>query len=287
MIGFALISAMFALVKYLSETGMATAEMMFWRQLVTVPVVFGWLWSTGKLHLLRTSRMSSHAVRAMIGMTCMALTFVTAIMLPLAEATTLGFTTPVFAAIVAGLVWREKVGPWRWSAVLIGFGGVLIIFQPGSHAVVPLGVAAGLLSSLLVAIVSFQIKDLARTDHPVACVFYFALFGSLAMALTLPFTMTSHSPVQWLTLLAIGAIGMMGQLFLTLALKYGAVATVIVMDYSALIWAMLFGYLFWDQLPLPTTWIGAPVVIAAGMIVIWREHVHARSLSPRTAQELE
>lgn len=285
--GIALISTMFMLVKYTGEAGIALPEIMFWRQAVTLPMLLGWLAMTGGMHRLRTRRLGSHARRAGLGMSAMLCGFAAAILLPLAEATTLGFTTPLFAVILTALFLRDRVGPYRWTAVALGFAGVLIIAQPGNAPFSLLGTAAGLTGGLLVAIVSFQIRDLGRTEEPITSVFYFALFGSLMTAPFLPFYTGGHTQQQWLLLLATGAIGTIGQLLITSALRYGAVASVIVMDYTALVWAATYGWLIWDRLPPLTTWIGAPAIILAGIIVVWRERKLAKAISPATAMETE
>lgn len=275
-VAMALISTMFVMVKYVAQTGVALPEIMFWRQLVSVPILLGWLAFTGTMHRLRTRRMGSHAFRAATGMFGMLCNLAAAVYLPLAEATTLGFTTPFFAVIVTALYLRETVGPWRWAAVIIGFIGVVVIAQPGGELISPVGTAAGLAAGLMVAIISFQIRDLARTENPISVVFYFALFGSLMMALLLPYYLTSHTPLQWALLLGTGAVGTAGQLLLTASLRHGAVATVVIMDYTSLIWATLYGWLIWDHLPTQATWIGAPLIIGAGVVVAWREHRLAR-----------
>lgn len=102
--------------------------------------------------------------------------------------------------------------------------------------------------------------------------FYFALFGTLFLAPVMPFVMTHHTGTQWLMLLALGAMGTIGQLLLTGALRFGSVASVVVMDYTALIWTTLLGWRFFDQLPPASTWLGAPLIVAAGLVIAWREH---------------
>lgn len=267
-----MLATMFMLGKACSETGIALPEIMFWRQAVTVPLIPLWLMATpGGLGRLKTRRMGSHASRATVGMIGMACGFGANILLPLAEATTLSFTTPLFAVIIGAVFLREKVGPWRWSAVLLGFCGVLVISQPGHAPLPPLGAAVGLMAGLIVAIVSFQLRDLGRTEEAASTVFYFALFGALMMLPLLPFFASAHGGWQWLLLFGMGLSGVIGQLLITAALREGAVASVIVMDYTTLIWATLYGWLIWDHLPPLTTWMGAPAIIAAGMIVVWRE----------------
>jgi drug/metabolite transporter (DMT)-like permease len=283
----ALIATMFMLVKYLGQQGVALPELMFWRQFVTLPLLAGWLAATGGLATLRTKRMASHARRAVTGMTGMMCGFGSSMLLPLAESTTLSFTTPLFAVVLTALILRETVGPWRWLAVVVGFAGVLVIAQPGHAPINPLGAAAGLGSGLLVAVISFQIRDLSRTEVPHSIVFYFAVFGALMTAPFLPFFMVAHNPTQWLLLLAVGVVGTIGQLFLTTALRNGAVASVIVMDYSALIWATLYDWAIWDQLPPHTTWLGAPLIVAAGLTIAWREHKLSKPITPASAIELD
>ena len=285
--GTVLIATLFMLVKLAGESGVALPEIMFWRQAVSIPLLLAWLATRGELGTLRTRRLGTHGRRATIGTAGMVCNFGAAVLLPLPEATTLGFTTPLFAVILGALVMREKVGRWRWAAVLVGFAGVLVIAQPGHEFVSPLGAAAGLGAGLMVALVSFQIRDLGRTEAPAAIVFYFALFGALIMLPFLPFTMTGHTGRQWLILIAMGTAGTIGQLLITAALRHGAVVSVVVMDYTSLIWALLFGWAIWGQLPGSATWLGAPLIVAAGLIVLWRERRLALALSPPTAADAD
>lgn len=283
----ALLSTMFMLVKYVGEYGVASTEVMFWRQAVSVPLILAWLAGRGQLGQLRTRRMGSHARRAVIGTMGLFCNVSAAMLLPLAEATTLGFTTPLFAVLIAAVLYRQHIGPWRWTAVLLGFAGVLIIAQPGQgHGPIsPWGVAAGLGAGMLVAFVSFQIRDLARTEAPITCVFWFACYGASLAAVTLPATMTHHGLAEWALLVGIGVTGTLAQLLITTALRFGPVATVVVMDYTALVWATFYGWLIWERLPPIATWLGAPAIVAAGVVITWREHRLAHAIPPASALE--
>ncbi|MFC0203409.1 DMT family transporter [Novosphingobium soli] len=279
----AMLSTMFMLVKVASESGVSLPELVFWRQAMSVPLILAALGATGRLGLLRTGRMGSHALRATTGTAGLCCNIGGAALLPLPVATTLGFTTPLFAVLITALALRERVGPWRWTAVILGFVGVLVIAQPGGAPVPPLGLAAGLGAGLIVAVVSFQIRDLSRTEPPIACVFWFAFYGSLFAAAALPAYATAHTAREWLLLVAIGLAGTLAQFLITSALRFGQVATVVVMDYSALVWATLYGWLLWGQLPAAATWLGAPLIVAAGLIITSREHFLARRISPTSA----
>jgi drug/metabolite transporter (DMT)-like permease len=279
LIGSVAVATMFMLVKLAASSGVALPEIMFWRQAVTVPMLVGYLLATGGIDRLRTRRLGSHAGRAAMGTTGMVANFGGVILLPLAVATTLNFTAPLFAVIVTALALRQRVGKWRWLAVMFGFAGVLVIAQPGHHAIPLLGGAAALTAALLNVLISFQIRNLGRTEEPITVVFYFGLFGALIAAGFLPFFATAHSAYQWVILIALGVVGTVGQLFMTAALRYGEVASVIVMDYSQLLWATLYGWLIWQQFPTLGTWLGTPLIVAAGLVIAWREHLHSHVVS--------
>ena len=268
----AALATMAALIKLASERGIHLLEILFWRQAITIPVLLAYVSMSGGLAMLVTKRPGTHAVRATYGMIGMVLNFGGVILLPLAEATTMNFTAPIWAVILSTLLLKEKVGAWRWSAVLFGFGGVILIAQPGSGHIPLFGALVALGGAFMIALISIQIADLNRTDKPLTIVFWFAAISTPVMALALPFVFRPHDTTGWLLLLAIGLAGTAGQLLLTAALRFGAIASVIVMDYSALFWATLYGLLFWQVLPPASTWLGAPLIIAAGLVIAWREH---------------
>jgi len=276
-----MIAAMLLMVKLASQMGVHQGEIMFWRQFVPTLVLLGWLAATRGLHRLKTQRMGAHVRRSAMGMSGMILVFAAVAMLPLAESTTLSFTTPLFAVMLTPFVLGERVGPWRWSAVALGFVGVLVIAQPGQSHLPLLGALVGLGAALSTAIVSFLLRGLGRTEEPISTVFWFSALGSLMVLPVLPFVIAPHTPMQWAVLVGCGLFGTFGQLLNTAALRLGQIASVIVMDYTMLIWAALFGWLLWDQLPSASTWLGAPLIVAAGLVIAWREHRLARqTVSP-------
>ena len=269
----AALSTMSALIKLANARGVHLLEIMFWRQFITLPILLGWVLATsGSLRTLKTDRPGKHFLRSLYGTIGMVLNFGAVILLPLAEATVMNFTTPIWATMLAILLLKEHVGVWRWSAIVLGFAGIVIIAQPGGGHFPLYGALVGLGGAFMVALISIQIADLNRTDKPLTIVFYFALFSVPMTALALPFVMTRHDGADWALLFAIGAFGLVGQLLLTAALRFGAVASVIVMDYSQLFWATLYGWTLFATLPPASTWLGAPLIIAAGLVIAWREH---------------
>ena len=274
-----LIATLFMLAKLAGRRDVALPEILFWLQFVSLPLMLSWFAARRKLRSLATRQIGGHFLRALVGMTSVALSFAAARMLPLSEFTALTFTAPLFAVLITAFVLREHVGSWRWGAVACGFAGVIVIARPGSAVIpVPGGICA-LLAALTSAVISFQIRHLGRTDNPVRAAFWYAFFGSLMAVGFLPFFAHGHDAGTWALLLAIGIVGALVQLLLAASLRHGAVASVIVVDSTLLLWATLYGWAVWGELPPPTLWLGAPMVVMAGLVIAWREHRLARAAS--------
>lgn len=265
-------STMGVLIKLASHAGIKLPEIMFWRQLLALPIVLIWIAAGPGFPSLRTKKLAIHARRTLLGLAAMSGTFGALVLLPLAEATTFSFTVPIFATILAGLVLREAVGWHRWAAVLLGFAGVIIVLQPGSSAIPLAGAAVGLAAAILVAITSLQIRELGRTEQATTTVFWFTLLSIPALAAVLPFVFTPHDVREWMLLAGIGTLGGLGQLAATASFRLAPVSVVVVVDYSGLVWSTLFGWLVWAHIPAAATWVGAPLIIASGLYIAWREH---------------
>lgn len=274
------LATMGMLVKLAGTRGAHLMELIFWRQLLTVILLGGGLALTGRLALLRTRRLPAHARRAAAGLFGMIFTYGAVLLLPLAEATTLGFTAPVFATLLAIVLLRERIGPYRWSAVVIGFAGVIVVMQPfgGLDAGVTwAGIAVGLVAPFMVALISFQIQDLNTTENPWSIVFWFAALTTPAAALALPFVWAAHNPLTWGLILAMGLVGAAAQMLLTTSLRFGSAAVILLMDYTALLWASFYGFYVFDRAAPASLWLGAPLIIGAGLLIAWRERQLARS----------
>lgn len=266
------LSIMTVFLKFAGERGIATQEIMFWRQVFAIPVVLAFVMLTAGLGSLRTQRLGMHATRTIAGLITMSLTFSSYILLPLAEATTLGFTVPIFATILAALVLRETTGWHRWAAVIAGFVGVLIVVQPGSGHIPPIGVAVGLASAFLIGCMSLLIREMGRTEAAPTTVFWFSILSVPLLAPFLIWYGQPHDVAGWLLLAGVGFAGGAGQIALTASLRYAPISVVIGMDYVSLLWATAAGWLFWGHLPGKATWIGAPIIIGSGLYIAWREH---------------
>lgn len=267
-----LLSAMFALAKLASDRGVNLLELLFFRQAIAVLPVLALVLSGPGIGSLRTQRPLKHMTRTAVGATGMALNFATVAMLPLAETQTLWFTTPLFATILSALVLRELVGVHRWSAVAIGFIGVLIVVQPQSGHIPLLGAMLGLGAAFVTAIVTILLRQMGRTEAPLTIVFWFATMSAIPLGCVLPWFWQAHDTLTWALIIAMGVTGGLGQIALTYSLRLAPVSVVAPVDYTSLIWSTAFGALLFGALPTPWTWIGAPVIIASGLYIVWREH---------------
>ena len=276
LLSMAAISLMLALVKLAQTRGVHILEAVFYRQLAAIPVIALMLARSGKWSSLRSHRPLGHGLRMLLGIAAMSLNFWTMTLLPLAEATTIFFAVPILTTVLAALLLREPTGRHRWSAVIVGFVGVMIVVQPGGGELPAMGVAAGVMGALMTAAVTIQIRQLGKSEATLTIVFWFSLTSMLPLGLAMLFVGQMHDPATWGIILAIGLLGAVGQFCLTGALRLAPVAVVLPMDYTGLIWSALYGYWLFAELPAETTWIGAPIIIGSGLYIVFREHRLAR-----------
>ncbi len=269
------ISIMMASVKLAGEAGVHFVESLFWRQVAGVPIVLIWLYFAGSISDVRTKKPMSHALRMIIGLGAMLLNYWAVTLLPIAEMTTIGFSVPIFSSVLAALILKEATGVWRWSAIGVGFVGILIVLQPGS-GIFNIGALAALLGAFGMAVATILLRQMSKTETTGAIVFWFTFSSLLPAGIAIPFFAQSHSLEAWGYIALVGISGGIAQIFLTSSLRFADVATVTPMDYSMLLWSVLLGWFLFDSLPASATWIGAPIIIGAGLVIIWREHVISR-----------
>ncbi|QIG79162.1 DMT family transporter [Stakelama tenebrarum] len=279
------LASMAALIKLAESRGAGLVEALFFRQLFAIPLVLVFLAAGAGLHTIRTQRFGAHLRRTIVGLIGMVFNFGAVILLPLAEATTFQFTVPIFATILGALLLKEPTGWHRWGAVIAGFLGVLIVAQPGSAHIPLSGAAVGLTAAFLVAIVAILLRQIGQTESAGTTVFWFSTLSMPILIGPFLYGMQAHDPLTWAILVGIGLVGGAGQIALTAALRYAPVSVVVPMDYSSLIWATLYGWLLFGMLPSPYTWLGAPVIIASGLYIVWRERLRARQESAALAEE--
>lgn len=278
----ALFASMNAVIKLCEAGGASFGEIIFFRQFGAALLMIVVLATGPGFASVKTDRFGAHVLRTAMGLTAMTFTFNAILMLPLAESTTIGFTMPIFATILGALILREPTGWHRWAAVITGFAGVLIVAQPGGSAFPLLGALSGLAAAMTTASVSILLRTIAKTEATLTTVFWFSTLSLVPLGIVYTFVWQPHGALTWALLLGVGLIGGAGQLAMTGAIRFGPVSVVLPMDYSSLLWATLYGWLIFTVLPTPTTWIGAPIIIASGLYIVWREHVR-RGRSPMPA----
>jgi drug/metabolite transporter (DMT)-like permease len=276
---------MAAMIKLGYAHGVSTPELAFYRFAFGLPPLLVWIAASRNFGAWRTERPMAHVSRAAIGLTTMMLAFSALAYLPLAEATTIGFAAPLFAVMLSALVLKEPVGRYRWSAVLIGFVGVIVVMRPEGSHLPTIGLALAVLAAFGVGIVTITIRQIGRTEGTQTTVLWFSLLSMLALSTLLPFYGRIHDAGTWSILAALGLFGGGGQLFLTSSLRYAPVSAVVPFDYTQLLWAVLLGWWIFENHPPPTTWLGAAVIIASGLYTVYREHRLGRE-KPRVAPPL-
>jgi drug/metabolite transporter (DMT)-like permease len=253
-------------------------ERVFFRSLFAIPVILIWLWWIGDLaHGLKTERPLSHLWRGMFGSSAMGMRFTALGLLPLIEVTAIGYAGPLFTVIAAAVLLGEKVRGVRITAVSVGLLGVLIILWPRLSVLdqggtwEAIGAGLVLLSALFVALAHVFIRKLTATEHTGAITFYFAVMSASLALLTAPFGWVWPQPWEWGLLIAAGVLGGVAQVILTSSYRYAPASVVAPFEYVSMLIALGVGYAIFAEVPTASMLFGAALVVAAGLVVIFRE----------------
>ena len=269
-------ATMGALLKLASEQGLNAPELVFYRSVFSLPVILFWVFRRESLAALRPNRPMAHVWRSGLGLLSMGLTFQALILLPLADATAINFTAPIFATILSFLILKEHVGVHRWTAVFIGFVGVLIVARPGGSSLPMLGVTIAVLAAIGQAGVTTTLRHLQRSESIVAIVFWFAISGVVIGGLVMPFFGAWHTAVAMSYVVAGGLAGGLGQLLMTASLR---APVSVVFDYLQIVAATAYGWMLFADVPTAHTIAGAALIAGSGLYTAWREHRLRRQLA--------
>ena len=267
-------------VKLAADRGVSTTELIFYRNLFSLPVILLWLALGPGFGAIRTKRPGAHLSRAGVGLVSMFLNFQALVMLPLAEATTIGFAAPLFATILSTLVLSERIGPHRWAAVALGFAGVIVVMQPGQSALPLDGLAVAIIAAFGVASVVITVRQIGATEQAATTVFWFNIASLAVVSLPMPWLAHTHSPAVFGILLVMGVAGGIAQILMTSSLRHAPVAVLAPFDYFQLLWATAIGWLLWSRAPSPATLAGGVLIAASGIYTGYREHhLHRRAIA--------
>ncbi|MBW0007227.1 MAG: DMT family transporter [Sphingomonas sp.] len=264
-------STMGALFKLASTGGLSAPELVFYRSLFSLPVVLLWVLKRESVAALRPNKPMAHVWRSSLGLLSMGLTFQALILLPLADATAINFTAPIFATVLSFLVLKEHVGIHRWAAVMIGFAGVLIVAKPGGSSLPAMGVFIALIAATGQAGVTTTLRHLQRSENVVSIVFWFAVAGIVVGGMLMPFFAHERPATDFALVIAGGFFGGVGQLLMTTSLR-APVSVVSAFDYLQIVAATIYGWLLFSDVPKLTTMLGAALIAASGLYTAWREH---------------
>ncbi|MBD1547869.1 DMT family transporter [Roseibium aggregatum] len=275
---------MMAMLKIAAET-VPVGEIVFARNFFGMFPVLIMVAFRGELAIaLKTSRPLSHLGRSSVGISAMILSFTGFSLLPLPDATAIGFATPLFVVVLAWLVLHETVRLYRWSAVVIGFFGILIILSPhmgqgdvGSGQMI--GAVCAALAAVFAALAMIFVRRLCETERTTTIVTWFSGSATLLALLTIPlgFIFPDQAWVMpdgdtAFILMMVGLAGGVGQILLTQSYRFADASTIAPFDYANMIWAVILGYFLFAEVPVWQVLVGAAIVIAAGIFVIYREH---------------
>ena len=258
----------------------SVVEIAFYRNLVACLPFLAAVFVFGRREILVVqSQPTLIAIRAVLGTVTLTLTFAAYSLMPMADTAALLFAASLFIPILGVIVLRERVGPYRWSAVVVGFIGVFIMLGPGA-GISEKGFAVAVSAALLQAIMSIMLRHLGGHERPETVALYFFLIGTFLTGLALPFV--AHTPTleEVPYFFGIGISGAAAQWLYSIALKHTPAAIVAIFNYSSIVWATLFGWLIWSEWPATAVFAGAAVVIGSNMLIIWRESRVLRSRNP-------
>jgi drug/metabolite transporter (DMT)-like permease len=268
LLGTLLFAGMHAAIRYATQR-VPAVEAAFFRNAAGLLVIAPLLLRYGP-GLFHTERLGLHVLRAVLNVFSMLAFFLGLSMTPIARATALSFTAPLFAALLGALLLGEVFRWRRWTAIICGFAGALVILRPGLK-VVDVGAMLVVASSLLWSVAMIDIKVLGRTESSLTITAYVTVLLIPMTLLPAVFVWETPSPELWGWLLFIGVVGTLGQMAVTEALKHADITVLMPFDFLKLVWATLIGAIAFGEVPDLATWIGAAIVFGSSFYIAWRE----------------
>jgi drug/metabolite transporter (DMT)-like permease len=260
--------------KTLQYEQMHAIEVAFIRNALSAIGISLIIWLKGAFALFKTNYLRGQLTRSLFGNTSLIFAFWTVSLLPLADAVAIWFFVPIIVLILSGLFLKERIGPWRWGAVGVGFAAVSLIARPAIEMNNWFGIAVGMLSSLLIAIVSINLRHLGqKNEHPLTTTFYFLTTGTLFCGVLVPFVWTGallNIALFWPVLL-VAIAGLLSQIFKTEAFRHAEASLLTPFSYLSIFWAALIGWMFFGDVPDIYVVSGCSLLIFSNILILWRE----------------
>ena len=241
----------------------------FYRNIFGIILLSPWL-VRNSFAALRTDHLKLHALRGGLNSGFMLGFFFALSLIPIAEATALNFTAPLFATLLAVVILKEQVGWRRWAALFIGFSSTLVILQPGVE-VISVGAGLVLFASLSWAGSMIALKKLSNTESSLTSTIYLVLvLTPITFAVGFPYlSMPNIEQTVWLV--EVAATSTIAQFFLSESLKQADATVVVPFDFSRLIWAAVFGFILFDEIPTVWVWLGGSLIFTSAVYITHRE----------------
>lgn len=269
-----LFSTMDALVKWLGDTYGPFQMMLFRSTLALVPLYLLFR-SAGGVRLIRSNRPLLQALRIATGFGSLLGFFYILPRMPLVDAYAISYAAPLFMVGLAAPILGEVAGWRRWSAVVVGFIGVLIMIEPWTIGVHWLSLVV-LAATFCYSLSTVLTRLISRYDHDAATIFWFCLCASVVSLIGAIPEWKWPTPGGWLWLSSLGLIGGIAQILVTRALRLAPASVLAPFDYSSMVLAVLYGYLWFKDKPSLAVWYGLPLVVGSGLYILHRERVRAR-----------
>lgn len=275
----AVFMTMASLIKATSDA-VPPGEAVFFRSAFAIPVILVWLIVTRGLRAgLVTANPLGHFWRGLVGTAAMGFGFAGLGLLPLPEVTAIGYAAPLLTVVFAAMFLGEVVRVFRIFAVALGMAGVLVVLSPRLTALSAgeigsgetLGAIVVLVGAVFAALAQVFVRRLVTEEKTSAIVFYFSVNSALLSLVTLPFGWTWPDPASAAMLIAAGFLGGIGQVLLTSSYRNADASVVAPFEYASMLLALGVGYAVFDEVPTRTMLGGAALVVAAGILIIWRE----------------
>lgn len=274
-----LFSLMDASVKWLGAT-YPTAQIMFFRCSVALVPVLVIVAMRGGFGILRTGQKKLHLLRSILGVGAMGFAFYAFSLMPLAEAVSVLHTAPLFMTALSVILLRETVGIRRWTAVILGFTGMLLVIRPGS-GMLESGSLYMLLAAFLIGCTTIIIRHLGKLDDPVCITFYFTVTGLLASLLGLFIQDWQQPPLFDLgLLLMVGLLGGMAQYLMTLSYQHLAIGILAPLKYLSIVFSGGIAFLIWGEVPDLQSVFGICIIIFSGLYTLHRELILGAATKP-------
>jgi drug/metabolite transporter (DMT)-like permease len=272
-------SVMSGLVKAVSPP-ISTVQVVFFRATFAMIPLYAFILMTGGPRQLRTRHTGGHVVRSTAGLVGSFCYFYAYGHMPLADVVAISFAMPLFATALAVPLLGERVRIRRWTAIVVGFLGVLVMVRPGGSGFtwVALIMVAG---AALYAIASIAIRRMSDTESSAAIVFYFTLTSMAASGMVLPWFWVPPTMKELSFLILVGIGGGMAQICMTRAFGAAPLAVIAPFEYASLLWSVGIGWMFWGEVPEIAVGLGATLVIASGLYILHRETLLHRQADKR------